>query len=115
VLDVNENAALIITEAIVELHWYHDNFVDITWADCDLRKYLNDEFYGQFSRGEKAKIITVTSGNPDNPWFKTKGGNDSADNIFLLSLEEVCAYFGDSGAKLRNKGHQKWSIDVSVL
>jgi len=34
------------------------------------------------------------------PWFKTRGGEDSTDSIFLLSLEEVCEYFsGDSRAK----------------
>ena len=111
VLDVKDGRALIITEDIVELRWYHKKFVEITWADCDLRKYLNNEFYNKFSQDEKAKISTVTSRNPDNPWFKTKGGNDTTDGIFLLSLEEVCEYFDDSGAKLRDKGNQTWYID----
>jgi hypothetical protein len=104
VLDIKEGRGLIITEEIIELRWYHGKFIDITWADCDLREYLNSEVYDRFDQSEKAKIVTVTNKNPDNPWFKTKGGEDSIDNIFLLSLEEACEYFGDSRARLRNKG-----------
>ena len=111
VLDVKDGRALIITEDVVELRWYHKKFVEITWADCDLRKYLNNEFYSKFSQDEKAKISTVTNKNPDNPWFKTKGGKDTTDDIFLLSLEEVCEFFNDSRAKLRDKGRQTWYID----
>ena len=29
----------------------------------------------------------------------------------LLSLEDVCEYFGNSGEKLQNKGDQTWFID----
>jgi hypothetical protein len=105
------NRALIITQDILELRWYHNKFVDITWADCALRQYLNYELYNTFSQDEQAKIIEVTNPNVDNPWFKTTGGQDTTDRLFLLSLEEVCQYFGDSSAKLRTKGEQAWSID----
>ena len=111
VLDIKNSKALIITEGITELRWYNDHFVDITWAECELRKYLNNEFYNTFNQDEKAKIAAVTNCNPDNPWFKTKGGTDTIDSIFLLSLEEVCKYFGDSIETLLNKGNQKWLID----
>ena len=111
VLAVRDGRALIITENIVELRWYHKKFVEITWDDCDLRKYLNNEFYNIFSQDEKAKISTVTSRNSDNPWFKTKGGVATTNSLFLLSLDEVCEYFGNSKAKLQNKGSQTWFID----
>lgn len=111
VLDVKDGKALIITEYIIELRWYHNKFVDITWEDCELRKYLNDEIYNKFNQDEKDKIITVTNKNSDNQWFKTKGGKDTSDSIFLLSLEEVCKYFGDSKEKLQNKENQTWFID----
>ena len=111
VLDIKDGRVLIITEDIIELRWYNDDFVDITWAECELRKYLNNEFYNTFNLDEKAKIIAVKNSNPDNPWFKTKGGIDTTDNIFLLTLEEVCEYFGDSKKNLMVKGSQKWLID----
>lgn len=111
VLDIREDRALLITENIIKLHWYHREFVDITWADCKLRSHLNSEFYSTFGSNEKAKIISVTNTNIDNQWFKTKAGIDTIDNVFLLSLEEVCQYFGDSRENLLIKGKQKWLID----
>ena len=111
VLAIKANKALLITEEILELRWYHAQFVDITWADCELRNYLNGVFYNTFRPDEQAKITLVTNQNSDNPWFRTRGGTTTTDRIFLLSLEEVCALFGDSAARLRTKGRQTWLID----
>lgn len=63
--------------------------MEITWADCELRKYLNGEFYDKFSEINKSRIIPVTNKNPDNPWYGAKGGEDTQDNIFLLTIEDV--------------------------
>ncbi len=99
-----EDKTWIITEDILELRWYHNAFADTTWADCAVRHYLNTEFYGIFSQDDKAQIVPVTNANPDHPWFKTKGGKNTINNVFLLSLEEACIYFGDSKARLHHKG-----------
>jgi hypothetical protein len=105
VLDIQNNAALVITEEIIEHCAYHDAYQDITWADCALRKYLNGEFYDRFSEVDQSRIIPTLNQNLDNPWYGTRGGADTQDSIFLLSVEEaVCRYFGDSGSKLRNPG-----------
>lgn len=104
VLDIQDNTALLVTEYIIEQCAYHDAYKDITWADCSLRKYLNGEFYDKFDVTDKARIITVLNKNSDNQWYGSKGGVDTRDNIFLLSLEEVCQYFGDSLSKLQNRG-----------
>lgn len=105
VLDIQDNTALIITEYIIEQRAYHDAYKDITWADCSLRKYLNGEFYDKFTEADKSRIIPVINKNPDNQWYGSKGGADTQDSIFLLSLEEVaCRYFGDSSSKLYNPG-----------
>lgn len=105
VLEVQNNTALIITEYIIEQRAYHNAYKDITWADCSLRKYLNSEFYDKFTAAEKSRIIPVLNKNPDNQWYGTKGGTDTQDSIFLLSIEEtVCRYFGDSSSKLYSPG-----------
>ena len=96
---------MIITEYIIEQRPYHNAYKDITWADCSLRKYLNGEFYDNFSMADKSRIIPVINKNPDNQWYGTKGGADTRDSIFILSIEEaVCQYFGDSSSKLHNPG-----------
>lgn len=111
ILRVNSKRALVVTENILEQRWYHEKFEDVTWADCVLRTYLNREFYNTFKQPEKERILKVTCKNLDNPWFGTDGGQDTVDKIFLLSLEEVSEYFGDSKGNLYNKGKQTWSID----
>lgn len=108
VLDIQNNVALIITECIIEQRAYHDAYKDITWVDCSLRKYLNVEFYNKFDAIDKTRIIPVLNKNPDNQWYGSKGGEDTQDRIFLLSIEEaVCQYFGDSSSKLLNPGKIK--------
>ena len=104
VLDIQDNVALLITEDIIEQRAYHDAYKDITWADCSLRKYLNGEFYDKFSEADKSRIMPVLNKNLDNQWYGSKGGVDTKDSIFLLSVEEVCKYFGDSRSKLYNRG-----------
>lgn len=77
----------------------------MTWADSTLRKYLNCEFYDKFTKADKSRIIPVINKNPDNQWYGSKGGEDTRDSVFLLSIEEVvCQYFGDSSTKLYNRG-----------
>jgi len=105
VLELKDKAALIITEEVVEKRVYHSAPVDITWTECDMRKYLNGEFYNTFTENEKARILTVTNHTPNNPWFNTSGGEDTEDNIFNLTIEDVvCKYFGDSSNLLYNRG-----------
>ena len=105
ILDIQNNVALIITEYIIEQRAYHDAYKDITWADCSLRKYLNGEFYDKFTATDKSRIVSVLNKNPNNQWYGSKGGEDTHDSIFLLSIEEVvCQYFGDSSSKLYNPG-----------
>lgn len=110
VLDIQNNTALIITENIIEQRAYHDAYKDITWADCALRKYLNGEFYDKFNATDQSRIMPVINKNPDNQWYGSKGGTDTQDSVFILSIEEVvCKYFGDSSSKLYNRGkNQKY-------
>ena len=111
VLDMQNNSALLITEYIIDQHAYHDAYKEITWADSSLRKYLNNEFYDKFTAADKSRIIPVINKNHDNQWYGSKGGADTRDYIFLLSLEEVtCRYFGDSSSKLYNprKNQRYW-------
>ena len=109
VLDIQSNAILIITEMVIENRVYNNSYVISTWADCELRKYLNGEFYDKFNTADKSRILKTINVNPDNPWYDAKGGEDTEDSIFLLSIDEVvCKYFGDSSAILQNPGNRKY-------
>lgn len=104
ILDISENRALIITEHIIEQRPYHNKYKDVTWSESALREYLNSGFLETFEKADRDRIIPVTNINQDNQWYGTHGGPDTRDFIFLLSLEEVCKYFGDSLSKLYYPG-----------
>ena len=110
VLDMQNNTALVITENIIEQRAYHNKYGDVTWAGCELRKYLNGEFYEKFSKINQARIISIRNKNLDNHWYDSKGGADTQDKIFILSIEEAaCNYFGNSSDLLYNPGkNQKY-------
>lgn len=108
VLDRQGDGALLVTEKIIEQRPYHDAYTEITWADCALRAYLNGAFLDGFSATEQARIMPVVNKNLDNQWYGTKGGDDTEDRAFLLSIEEVvCRYFGDSSGKLYSPGKKQ--------
>ena len=71
--------------------WRDDNEkVSVTWQDCTLRTWLNEDFYNEaFNTDEKTCIEKSLLKNPDNPKYGTKGGNDTEDKVFLLSIEDV--------------------------
>lgn len=92
VLDIQGENALIITEDIIGQLPYHNNSEDITWENCSLRKYLNNEFYNRFSEEDRNRIVEVTNSNPNNPQFETPGGNPTRDKVFLLSIDEANRY-----------------------
>jgi len=96
VLDEREGKRLIISKIVLEDRAYHEPSGDITWESCTLRKYLNGEFLNTFSEAEKGKIVKSPIENKGNPWVDANGGDDTEDNVFLLSLEEIVQYFGDS-------------------
>ena len=96
VLDVERETetALLIAEKPVCERPYHSKWTEITWEQCDLRKWLNEEYYEKtFSEEEKAAILECELKNPDNPNYGTKGGNDTRDKVFLLSIEEAEKHF----------------------
>jgi len=97
VLDVQDGRALIITENVVRTRAFHDTLEDVTWATSDIRQYLNSEFFSNFNAEDNVRIAETGLVNNDNQWFRVPAGVDTTDRIFLLSIEEVVRYFGDSG------------------
>lgn len=113
VLDVQDGKALLITEEVVEEHRYHGSW-GITWEGCEMREYLNGAFLQNFGSLEQSRIAPVTNMTPDNPWYGTSGGRNTTDKVFLLSIDEVVKYFGDSGDLQARKGWY-WENEKFVL
>ena len=75
--------------------------MDITWENCTLRSWLNNDFYYKaFSASDRKKIVTVHNENPDSyelykRWGThdgAKGGNATDNKVFLLSWTEARDY-----------------------
>ncbi len=113
VLDIKENKVLLITEQIIEQRDYHDKKEAITWEQSEIRHYLNNSFIDRFNSTDTERILTTENKNADNPWYKSSGGNNTNDRVFLLSLDEVVRfYFGDSSRLLDNpKPNQRYWFD----
>lgn len=61
-----------------------------TWETSSLRQWLNEEFYNNtFSSSEKRAIIGTNIKNEKNAVSGVDGGNDTFDNIYILSLNEI--------------------------
>jgi hypothetical protein len=116
VLEVSDGKALIMTDKLIGFSTrYHGANEPVTWADCDLRAYLNGAFYNSFPDADRARIAATQNANNDNPWYddgtRGIGGADTTDKIFLLSLEEVVKYFGDSGQLANQPQSDVYRID----
>ncbi|WP_274968878.1 DUF6273 domain-containing protein [Succinimonas amylolytica] len=100
VLDVLGNEALLVSRYGLDRRQYHHESVDITWENCDLRKWLNNDFLKTAFSGEEAKRIKVSEvRNEDNPKHDTRGGNTTRDWVFCLSIAEVLQYFQSQNAR----------------
>jgi hypothetical protein len=97
VLEVDGDKALLLTEELIEERIYGPEETPVTWETCPLRGYLNGGFLQSFSSEEQGMMLVTRVVNNDNLWYGTLGGNDTDDRVFLLSVEEIDRYFGDSG------------------
>lgn len=94
VLDKQDGRVLVISKYGLDYQQYHGEYESVTWEECDLRRWLNDDFMDSaFTSEEQAKIPEVTVENKDNPDYGTDGGNDTQDKVFLLSIDEAEEYF----------------------
>ena len=95
VLDKKGGAKLLLSKYIIDCKPYNNDYVNITWADCSLRGWLNGEFLNTaFDMNEYNKIQKTEIVNDDNIDYDTDGGSDTDDRVFCLSIEEALKYFG---------------------
>ena len=113
VLSERDNKALLLCDHVLEKHCYHDKHEAVTWADCSLRHYMNNDFYNTFNAADKSRILETKLSNMNNPWFGTNGGRDTEDKIFILSIEEAALYLGDSGQFKNKNPDSKFFINDS--
>ena len=100
VLKKSDSKALLISRYGLDCKKYHLENVDMTWENCDLRKWLNGEFLRTaFTAAEQKKIAVTKLANDNNAKYGTFGGNGTEDRVFCLSLAEAGSLFRDNAAR----------------
>lgn len=100
VLDKQDGRALVIGKYGLDTKPYNDQWVEITWETCTLRKWLNSTFYENvFSTKEKNKILETIVEAEENDNSGTETGNGIKDTIFVLSVSEAERLFKDENSR----------------
>ena len=93
ILERRGNSLLLLTEYGIDAKAYHEKIKDITWENCTLRRWLNGDFLNNaFFDSEKKLIQTTNVDNgrtEGNSIYNTDGGNNTEDQVFLLSYKEA--------------------------
>jgi hypothetical protein len=96
VLQISTRELFLLSEYILDCKRYHSAYVNITWRDCDLRKWLNNEFYNAAFNAEEKKLIKTTHCINDGA-----GSPDTDDKVFLLGIAEVTSLTDTLGKDFR--------------
>ena len=92
---------LIVSKYLLDYQKYNVTNTNVSWETCSLRKWLNGTFLSSAFSSEEQNLIIKTRVTADkNPEYSTSPGNDTTDQVFLLSITEAKKYFhSDEGRK----------------
>jgi hypothetical protein len=121
VLENADGQLFLLSDQNLDVFQYHTDWKRVTWEKSTMRSWLNgygasentggssgidytsDNFINTaFSKKEQAAIAETEVVNDDNPDYYTEGGNDTTDQIFLLSIAEAqnSSYFVDDASRI---------------
>ncbi len=90
ILSVEGDDAFLLADKNLDVQPYNEEYKQVTWETCTLRKWLNGTFLDTaFIAEEQAAIKDTTVVNDDNPAYGTEGGPDTIDKVYLLSIAEA--------------------------
>ncbi len=99
VLDVDKDnhKVLLLSRYGLDCQPYHNIWEEVTWENCSLRYWLNDDFLNTaFTSQEQDNILLTSVDNSRSQGFRdwnTYSGNNTQDRVFLLSYVETKLYF----------------------
>ncbi len=94
VLEKESDRILVISKHALDCQPYNATSASVTWETCSLRNWLNDYFLRTaFSEEEQSMVSFMTVSADKNPKYNTNPGNDTTDQVFLLSITDANKYF----------------------
>ena len=120
-IDQKEGATLLLSKGIVsyqpfEMNWEYNINPCLEWKNCEIRKWLNNEFiYDAFSDAER-KFVQVTEVQNYTLWdpvgaIETR--ESTHDYLFLLSIEEMEDWYDDERTK--DPLEEEWYLRTPIL
>ena len=95
VLDEEDGKTLLVSRYVLDCQLYNTTDTDVTWENCSLRKWLNDDFFNTaFTPEEQEKIETAEISANSYSMFSSKKAGGTADKVFLLSTNDLQKYYG---------------------
>ncbi|MBR3299738.1 MAG: hypothetical protein IKI64_11170 [Clostridia bacterium] len=86
----SDNRLYLLAESVLDHRSYNSSASATTWAECQMRSWLNGEFINEaFTENERLLIARSTVKAESNTISGIKGGADTVDRLFLMSLEEL--------------------------
>lgn len=102
VLKKGNGTAFVISRYILEGIPYHNTKAKVTWEECSLRAWLNDDFYyGAFSDEDRELIMETKI-------------NEEYDHVFLLSRSEAIENYLHDGFAWRKGIVTQHAYDTGV-
>lgn len=94
VLDEQDGYTLLMTKQIIASKgWVNKGRDDVTWAESDLRQWLDMDFYNTaFSDEEQSHMASFCAVQPQNPRYDTPAGKETVSPVSLLSYQELIHY-----------------------
>lgn len=87
VLGQRSDLLLLISEDVIDVQPWHSGSGAADWADCDLRRWLNNDFYQQaFTDAERERMFPQSA-------------DSRTDLVTLLSTENAKQYFADDRSR----------------
>ena len=94
ILEIKGYQALLLSANCIVKRAFNNKYEPVTWEKSSIRSYLNNDFYrSAFDVKQRKRVLTSTTINEDNSEYGTKGGNQTQDKVFLLSIDEAKRYF----------------------
>ncbi len=100
VLDNDGKEALLISKYGLDCQPFHNERANVAWADCHLRKWLNECFLCKAFSDDEQRLIAgsvINTGDTQWQWRSyegfTKGCGKTCDKIFCLSIDEAKQYY----------------------
>lgn len=94
VLGEKDGYTLLMTKQIIASKgWVNEGRNGVTWAQTDLRHWLDNEFFNTaFSFVEQKNMALFNAVQHQNPRYDTPAGEGTVDRVSILSYQELIHY-----------------------